>query len=368
MYGSTTTAEAQATAAAELTAKEIALPVVDLRSDTVTKPNAKMRRAMADAEVGDDVYGEDPTVNRLQQRAAEIFGREAALFVPTGSMGNLIAAKVWTQPGNEVICDQRGHINQYEMASLSAISGCLSKTAVTQDGILNWSMIEPLISPKIYYRAQTALVCLENTHNMAGGTVYPTQTAEDICDKAHAAGLKVHLDGARIFNASVALGEPVREISRKFDSVMFCLSKGLGAPVGSMLVGSREFIDKARIVRKLVGGGMRQAGVLAAAGLVALEDSPARLHEDHENAKFLAEGLARLAGVAVDPTRVQTNIVIFDVRGTGSIAAEVAAKLARHRVLCGPSDKYGIRMVTHCDVDRAAIERALETFASALRN
>jgi len=366
MYGSTATTDTQAID--ELDGKKSTAPVVDLRSDTVTKPNAKMRRAMAEAEVGDDVYGEDPTVNRLQQRAAEIFGREAAIFVPTGSMGNLIAVKVWTQPGNEVICDQRGHVNQFEMASLSAIAGCLSKTAVTNDGILSWQLIEPLISPKLYYRAQTALVALENTHNMAGGTVYPTNVAEDICDRAHAVNLKVHLDGARVFNASVALGEPVKKITAKFDSVMFCLSKGLGAPVGSMLVGSREFIDKARIVRKLVGGGMRQAGVLAAAGLIAIEDSPSRLHEDHANARFLAEGLSKLPGVKVDLNKVQTNIVIFDVRGTGSTSAEIAGKLAKHRVLCGPSDRYSIRMVTHCDVDRAGIERALQVFASILKN
>ncbi|HET9401466.1 MAG TPA: GntG family PLP-dependent aldolase [Candidatus Acidoferrales bacterium] len=366
MYGSTTTAAPQTDSAPELDAQRLTAPIVDLRSDTVTKPNAKMRRAMAEAEVGDDVYGEDPTVNRLQERAAEIFGREAALFVPTGSMGNLIAVKVWTQPSNEVICDQRGHINQYEMASMSAISGCLSKTAVTPDGILSWQLIEPLISPKIYYRSQTALVALENSHNMAGGTIYPTHVAEDICDRAHAAGLRVHLDGARIFNASVALGQPVKAITGKFDSIMFCLSKGLGAPVGSMLVGSREFIEKARIIRKLVGGGMRQAGVLAAAGLVALEDSPSRLHEDHANARFLAEGLARLTGITVDPKKVQTNIVIFDVRGTGSTSAEIAGKLAKHRVLCGPSDKHSIRMVTHCDVNRPGIERALEVFSSVL--
>lgn len=368
MYASTAASEPLNMNSADSEAEKAVAPVVDLRSDTVTRPNAKMRRAMAEAEVGDDVYGEDPTVNRLQQRAAEIFGREAALFVPTGSMGNLIAVKVWTQPGNEVICDQRGHINQYEMASMSAISGCLSKTAVTPDGILSWQLIEPLISPKIYYRAQTALISLENTHNMAGGTVYPTHVAEDICDKAHAAGLKVHLDGARIFNASAALGEPASNISRKFDSVMFCLSKGLGAPVGSMLVGSREFIEKARIVRKLVGGGMRQAGVLAAAGLVALEDSPSRLHEDHANAKFLAEGLSRLPGIAIDPQKVQTNIVIFDVRGTGKTSTEIAGRLATQRVLCGPSDKFSIRMVTHCDVDRNGIARALDVFATVLKN
>jgi len=333
--------------------------VVDLRSDTVTKPTPAMRRAMAEAEVGDDVYGEDPTVNRLQARAAEIFGREAALFVPTGSMGNLISTKVWTHHGNEVICEERGHINQYELASMSAIAGCMPRTTPAPDGILSWELIEPLIRPKIYYRAQTALISLENTHNMAGGSVYPPETVADICDRAHAGGLPVHLDGARIFNAAVALGRSVAELTHKCDSVMFCLSKGLGAPVGSMLVGSREFIEKAHVYRKLFGGGMRQVGVLAAAGLVALEESPQRLHEDHANARYLAEGLAQIPGISVDPKKVQTNIVIFDVRGTGRTAGEICAELAKRKVLAGPTDKFAIRMVTHCDVDRAAIACAL---------
>jgi len=341
--------------------------VVDLRSDTVTKPTREMRRAMAEAEVGDDVYGEDPTVNRLQARAAEIFGREAALFVPTGSMGNLISIKVWTHHGNEVICEERGHINQYELASMSAIAGCMPRTTAAPDGILSWELIEPLIRPKIYYRALTALISLENTHNMAGGSVYPPETVADICDLAHAGGLPVHLDGARIFNAAVALGRSVAELTRKCDSVMFCLSKGLGAPVGSMLVGSREFIEKAHVYRKLFGGGMRQVGVLAAAGLVALEESPQRLHEDHANARYLAEGLAQIPGISVDPKKVQTNIVIFDVRGTGRTAGEICAELAKRKVLAGPTDKFAIRMVTHCDVDRAAIARALAALREITR-
>ncbi len=341
---------------------------VDLRSDTVTKPTPEMRRAMAEAEVGDDVYGEDPTVNCLQARAAEIFEREAALFVPTGSMGNLIAIKVWTHHGNEVICEERGHINQYEMASMSAVAGCMPRTTSAPDGILSWELIEPLIRPKVYYRAQTGLVSLENTHNMAGGSVYPPATAEDICDRAHAAHLPVHLDGARIFNAAVALGRSVAELTGKFDSVMFCLSKGLGAPVGSMLVGSREFIEKAHVLRKLFGGGMRQAGVLAAAGLVALEKSPARLHEDHENARYLAEGLARIPGIGIDPKKVQTNIVIFGVRGTGRTAAEICSALAKRKVLAGPTEPYAIRMVTHCDVDRAGIDRAVAALEEIVRH
>ena len=248
--------------------------IVDLRSDTVTRPTPAMRAAMAAAVVGDDVYGEDPTVNRLQSRAAEIFQREAALFVPSGCMGNLLAIMGWTQRSNEVICEQRAHVNLYELASMSAIAGVMPRTVPAPSGILTWELIEPLIREKIYYDSQTALVTLENTHNMHGGTVYPMAVAEDICDRAHAAGLRVHLDGARIFNAAVALGKSVAQITRKFDSIMFCLSKGLGAPVGSLLVGSHEFIKQAHIYRKMLGGGMRQAGVLAAAGLIALEESP----------------------------------------------------------------------------------------------
>jgi threonine aldolase len=341
---------------------------VDLRSDTVTKPTPEMRRAMAEAVVGDDVYGEDPTVNRLQQRAAEIFDREAAIFVPSGSMGNLIAIKTHARPGAEVICEQRAHINQYELASMSAIAGCFPRTTPAPDGILTWDLIEQLLRPKTYYYSQTGLVSLENTHNMAGGTVYPQEVANDICDRAHAAALPVHLDGARIFNASVALGRSVADLTRKFDSVMFCLSKGLGAPVGSMLLGSREFIEKARVTRKLLGGGMRQVGVLAAAGLIALEESPKRLQLDHENARYLAEGLAQIKGISVDPKKVVTNIVVFGVDTTGRTAAEVCADLGKRGILCGATDKHSIRMVTHCDVGRAGIDRARASLREVVRS
>jgi threonine aldolase len=337
--------------------------IVDLRSDTVTRPTPAMRAAMASAEVGDDVYGEDPTVNRLQSRAAEMFQREAALFVPTGCMGNLLAIMGWTQRSNEVICEQRAHVNLYELASMSAIAGVMPRTVPAPGGILTWEVIEPLIREKIYYDSQAALVTLENTHNMHGGTVYPTAVVEDICERAHAAGLRVHLDGARIFNAAVALGKSVAEITRKFDSVMFCLSKGLGAPVGSLLVGSHAFIKQAHIHRKLLGGGMRQVGVLAAAGLIALEESPKRLYLDHENAQHLAKGLAALKGIALDPARVATNIVIFDVRGTNRTAAEFCEQLTRKKVLSSATEKFSVRMVTHCDVDRADVDAALAAIA-----
>jgi len=332
--------------------------VVDLRSDTVTRPTAEMRRAMAEAEVGDDVYGEDPTVNKLERRAAETFGKEAALFVPTGCMGNLIAIKVWTHHGDEVICEGRSHVNLYELASMSAIAGCMPRVARGEDGILTWKQIEAVIRPKIYYDSQTALVCLENTSNMAGGTVYPTAQVDDICDHAHKMGLKVHLDGARIFNAATALGDHVAVMTRKVDSVMFCLSKGLGAPVGSMIAGTKAFIEKGRVYRKMFGGGMRQAGVIAAAGLIALEKSPARLHIDHENAKRLAEGIAEIPGLSIDP-KVRSNIVIFDCSKTGKTAVELCDALHPHGVWAQDTALYSVRLVTHCDVDRAGIERAL---------
>lgn len=340
---------------------------VDLRSDTVTKPTSEMRRAMAEAEVGDDVYGEDPTVNRLETRAAEIFEREAALFVPSGSMGNLIAIRIHCDHGNEVICESRGHIYNFEMAALAAIAGCLARPVHAEDGILSWRHIEPAIRPRIYYRAQTGLISLENTHNVAGGVVLPPAVQDEICERAHERGLPVHLDGARIFNAATALGKSVAALTRNVDSIMFCLSKGLGAPVGSMLVGSRAFIEKARIYRKMFGGGMRQAGVLAAAGLVALEKSPPLLLRDHQNARTLAEGLAALPGIRLDPKTVQTNILIFDVSGTGLTSQEISARLKDHDVLANGIDPKTMRMVTHYDVDAAGIERALSALRSILR-
>ncbi len=334
--------------------------VVDLRSDTVTRPTPAMRRAMAEAEVGDDVYLEDPTVNRLEKRAAEMFGKEAALFVPSGCMGNLIAIKVWTHHGDEVICEERSHVNLYELASMSAIAGCMPRVARADDGILDWKRIEAVIRPIIYYDSKTALVCLENTHNMAGGTVYPTEQVDEICANAHAAKLKVHMDGARIFNAAIALGESVAQMIRNLDSVMFCLSKGLGAPVGSMIVGSQEFTDKARIYRKMFGGGMRQAGVIAAAGLIALEESPKRLHEDHANAQLLARETAGIPGLRIDPTSVKTNIVIFDCEQTGLNAVQLCEALQPHGIWALDTAPYSVRFVTHCDVDRAGCERAIK--------
>lgn len=339
--------------------------IIDLRSDTVTKPTPAMRRAMAEAEVGDDVYREDPTVNRLQARAAEIFEREDGLFVPSGSMGNQSAIKVHTSPGQEVICEERAHIYCAEMATLAAFSGCLAKPVYAEDGILTWECIGPHVRPRAENRARTGLVSLENTSNLAGGSIYPLAVIEDIVTQTHAAGLPIHLDGARIFNAAVALGKNVAEIARGFDSVMFCFSKGLGAPVGSMLVGGSHFIEEARRVRKILGGGMRQAGVLAAAALVALEESPRRLYIDHENARFLAAGLAEIPGVTIDPSKVVSNILFADISGTGLGASEFSQRLAGRGVLANGQGQ-SIRFVTHCDVSHADCAAALEAIQAAL--
>jgi threonine aldolase len=333
--------------------------IIDLRSDTVTKPSPAMRQAMAAAEVGDDVYLEDPTVNRLQSRAAQIFGREAGLFVPSGSMGNLTCIMAQTARGQEVICEAAGHIYNYEMASMCALGGVLPRVVPAANGILHWEQVAAAIREKAYYRPQSTLVALENTHNMAGGTVYPTALTNEICDRAHEAGLRVHLDGARVFNAAVYLGEQVAEITKKFDSVQFCLSKGLGAPVGSMIVGSKDFIERCRVIRKMLGGGMRQVGVLAAAGLVALEEGPKLLPVDHENAQVLAQGLAEIPGIQIDPKTVQTNIVIFDVGRARFGAPQFVEKLNQRKVLTGAVDTTRIRVVTHRDVSRADCEQAV---------
>ena len=273
--------------------------MIDLRSDTVTRPTPAMRRAMAEAEVGDDVYGEDPTVNRLEQRAAEILGKEAGLFVPTGTMGNVIAIKIHTQHGQEVVCESRAHILDWELSMTAWFAGCLVRPVYVEDGILTWSNIQDALRFRSPHCAPTGLIEIENTHNMAGGTVYPMHVLQEICGNAHAAGIPVHMDGARIFNAACHLNLPVRELAAPADTVMFCLSKGLGAPVGSMLVGPAEAIERGRLYRKRLGGAMRQVGVLAAAGLIALEEMPNRLGEDHANARFLAGELAKLSGLKV---------------------------------------------------------------------
>lgn len=342
--------------------------IIDLRSDTVTRPSAAMRKAMAEAEVGDDVYLEDPTVNRLQARAAEIFEREAGLFVPSGSMGNLTCIMAQTERGQEVVCEAMGHIYNYEMASMCALGGVLPRVISTEDGILTWEQIASAIREKAYTRSQTALIALENTHNMAGGTVYPAHLTQQICDNAHQAGLSIHLDGARIFNAAVHQGKGVAEMARGFDSIQFCFSKGLGAPVGSMIVGSRDLIQHCRIIRKMLGGGMRQAGVLAAAALVALEEGPKRLFIDHENSMRLAQGIASIPRLRIQAEKVQTNILMFDVSESGLSSTAFLKRLADRNVLGGPVDERKVRLVTHLDVDRADIEAALAAIAAVARS
>ena len=342
--------------------------MIDLRSDTVTKPTPVMRKAMAEAEVGDDVYSEDPTVNLLQEKAAEILGKEAAIFVPTGSMGNQIAVKLHTKQGDEIIVEERGHIFNWEMGTPAIVSGVMIRTvrAANDNGMLTWAEIESALHiNQPYYACPTGLICLENTHNFGGGSVMSAAQTDEICEHAHKLNLPVHLDGARIFNSAVAQNETVANLTKSVDSVQFCLSKGLGAPIGSMLLGTKDFINEARIWRKRFGGGMRQAGILAAAGLIALEESPKRLHIDHENAKHLAEGVANLKGVSIDAEKVVTNIVIFDVSETGKTSAEICAELKEQEILAIPFGK-AIRMVTHCDVSREDIETTLKVLEKVL--
>jgi threonine aldolase len=339
--------------------------LIDLRSDTVTRPTPEMRAAMAAAEVGDDVYGEDPTVNLLEKRAAEIFGREDALFVPTGTMGNQIAIRLLTQPGQEVICESRSHILDWEMATTAVFSGCLVRAVPTERGTLTWADIEPVIYKRGSFRAATGLIEIENTANLTGGRVTALPVLEEIWGGARERKLPVHLDGARIFNASTALGVDVKTLTRGFDTIMFCLSKGLCAPVGSMLVGSAEMMDQARIFRKALGGGMRQVGILAAAGLIALERMPARLHEDHANAQLLAEALSHMDCVDIDLDAVETNIVIFKLTGVVS-ASELVARLKARGVLISTVGPNAIRAVTHHDVSRNDCLAAIEALSAEM--
>jgi len=339
--------------------------MIDLRSDTVTKPSAEMRAAMAAAEVGDDVYGEDPTVNLLEQRAAEVFGREAALFVPTGTMGNQIAIRLLTQPGQEVIAESRAHILDWEMATTAVFSGCLVRAVEAERGILTWKHIEPAIYERGAFRAATGLIEIENTANLAGGGCTPLPVLQEIWEGSKERKLPTHLDGARIFNAAVALGTDVKSLTHGFDTVMFCLSKGLGAPVGSMLTGSAERMDSARLYRKALGGGMRQAGVLAAAGLIALEKGPKRLHEDHANARLLAEALAHLEGVEIDLDAVETNIVIFKLAGERS-AKELTERLKERGILMTAVGPSAVRLVTHLDVSRGDCITAAEVLTEEI--
>jgi threonine aldolase len=305
-------------------------------------------------------------VNRLEARAAEIFGREAALFVPTGSMGNQIAIHLHTQPGQEVVCEARAHVLDWEMGMAAVFSGCTMRPVMAERGMLTWDLVRGAIFQDVHFHASTGLICIENTHMSSGGTVMPAATVREICDGAHAMGLPVHMDGARVFNAAAALGISVAELTAGVDTVMFCLSKGLGAPVGSILVGSAEAMARARLYRKALGGGMRQAGILAAAGLIALEEMPARLGEDHANVRLLAEAAADGDAAEIDMASVQTNMVIFKLKKGGDAAAFCAA-LKEKGVLAGGLGPRVVRFVTHFDVSREDCQRAAGVVADVLK-
>jgi threonine aldolase len=329
--------------------------VIDLRSDTVTKPSEAMRRAMAAAEVGDDVFEEDPTVRRLEESVAELLGFPAALFTPSGTMANQIAMRILAPPATEVLMEERSHPFHFEMAGMASLSGLLPRPIPSRDGILEAEAVLAAVQPDVSYKPRTSLLVLENTHNLWGGKVYHRRNVEPLLEAARRARLAVHLDGARLWNAAVAAGESERELARGFDSVTVTFSKGLGAPVGSAVVGSKSFAKEARRVRKLFGGGMRQVGVLAAAAIRSLENR-SRLAEDHERARSLARSIAELPGVKLDPASVETNIVIFEVADASSFVARLKEK----GVLAAGVSKTAVRLVTHFDVNDADIARAID--------
>jgi threonine aldolase len=339
---------------------------IDLRSDTVTRPTPAMRKAMAEAEVGDDVFGEDPTVNTLQEKVANLLGKEAALFVPSGTMANQLSIKSHTQPGDEVIIESSSHPYNFEGGAGAALSGVQFQCLKGVRGILEASQIEEAVRPADHHFAVTRLVCFENTHNRGGGSIYPVEKMTEIYRLAKSKGLFVHLDGARLWNASVATGIKPNEYAQWADSVSVCLSKGLGAPIGSLVAGSKPFIDRVHRFRKMFGGGMRQVGIIAAAGIYALEHHFERLKEDHQNAKRLGVGLKEFKGVSIDPRHVETNIVIFDVANAGMMASQVAEAMKKEGVLIHAFGKTQIRLVTHLDVSAEDIERALKVFEKAL--
>lgn len=342
------------------------MELIDLRSDTVTMPTQEMRDAMATAEVGDDVYGEDPTVNELESVGARLTGKEAGLFVTSGTMGNQVAVMSHTNRGDEVICEAEAHIFYYEVAGLAVLSGVQTRPLPSVKGILTAETIEAAVRPVDIHQPRSALVCLEDTHNRAGGTCYPLETLAAIRKVADRHRMSVHIDGARLFNAAVAQGIKVDKIAHYADSVQFCLSKGLCAPVGTLLVGRKDFINKARRYRKMLGGGMRQAGIIAAAGIIGLQKMVDRLKEDHANARLLAESLANL-GLIVDLSTVQTNIVIFDVSRQGLKAADFAAKLKKAGVLANVFGEYRLRMVTHNGITETDIKKVIDIVARLLK-
>jgi threonine aldolase len=338
---------------------------IDLRSDTVTLPTPEMRRAMAEAELGDDVMHEDPTVNRLEALAAERLGKEAAVLVTSGTQGNVIGVLSHTQRGDEVICGEQSHVFVNEVAGCAVIGALQLRPLPTVDGMLDPTQVAAAVRPRNVHYPRTGAVCLENTHNSDGGVALTAEQTRRVADLAHRNGIPVHLDGARVFNAAVALGVDVKELTSPVDSVTFCLSKGLSAPVGSVLCGSTPYIDVARKYRKMLGAGMRQAGIIAAAGIVALNSMVDRLAEDHENARALAAGLAEIPGIEIDAKKARTNLVFFDVAAPLG-AAGLVARLREHGVLCGAGSGQRIRMVTHYGIERADVDRTVRAVREIL--
>lgn len=339
---------------------------IDLRSDTVTQPTEQMRKAMAEAVVGDDVYAEDPTVRALEERAAALLERPAGLFVPSGTMGNQIAVHLFTRPGTEVVAEAQCHIFNYEMGGISALSGAFPRPVQSSQGILDPVDVENAIQPSTGYSTPTSMLAFENTHNLAGGRITPPEAMAQLAAIGKRHNLPVHLDGARIFNAAVALGVPPARLAQGCDTVMFCLSKGLGAPVGSVLVGEETVIKDARRIRKLFGGGMRQAGVIASAGLVALDSMIERLGEDHRRARRLAEGLAQLPGIVIDPELVETNILYFGFSSEKQTAASVAQRLAQSGILVLALGDDSIRVVTHYHITDGDIDSTIAAVEEAV--
>jgi threonine aldolase len=343
--------------------------MIDLRSDTVTKPSDAMRKAMARAEVGDDVYGEDPTVNRLQDMMAAMFGKKAALFVPSGTMGNQLAIRLLTQPGQEVIVESTAHIVRYEQGAAGALAGVQLHWVTGIRGLISPDQVEEAIRPKEPNTVQTGLICLENTHNSGGGTIYPLATIERIRSVAATHGIPMHLDGARLFNAVVATTLPPASYAQHFDTLSVCLSKGLGAPAGSLLMmNDLALLDKAKRVRRMYGGAMRQSGILAAAGIYALEHHIERLKDDHDHAKRLARRLQQIPTVRVNAQDVETNIVIFDVIGHRHNPATIVAALKQEGVLINAIGGVSFRAVTHMDISSVMIDESCEIFARVLAN
>ncbi|MFH1921582.1 MAG: GntG family PLP-dependent aldolase [Planctomycetota bacterium] len=340
---------------------------LDFRSDTVTRPTPQMRAAMAEAPLGDDVFGDDPTVIRLQKRLAEMLGKEAAVYVPSGTMSNLVGVRLHAKPGDEMICEAGCHILNYEQAGYAQLSGVAARAVEGEHGVLRVEQLEGLVRPADAHQVRTRLVCLENTHNRGGGRILPYDSVEAVCRWAHAAGLRTHLDGARLFNAAVATGIEAARWAAHFDTVSVCFSKGLGAPVGSALAGPRELIAEAIRHRKVLGGGMRQAGVIAAGALYALEHHVDRLADDHANAQRLVEGVRKIDGLELDPEVVDTNLVFFRIDAALGTAREFSNKLKERGLLMLPISPVKIRAVTHLDVSAGDVDRAIAILKDVAR-